>query len=292
MAQVAAQQFRRGRFGSAFARQLTQLHGHLLCAGKQPRIPGDHRRTVITQGHCDGRQSGQHRAHQPLFGGVEGIELVDEHLPLPQKLRQLTPGKGSFQSGGRQFQTVGGVHAGAGQQGLVALKDQRQLGQFPAFRTAGRCQPGQLFARKARAFQLVDGLGGHLAEGRTAAVAVVVMHVVLQFFQRAAHQHGAARVRKSLHRRAALRRQDALGKAGKGKAFHHAGKRIPQFPVDAPLGAGGELFRHQQDAVLSRFGTRPDAGIEQGGLAAAGAAQNQFEHSVFPPEDTILFVLL
>ena len=32
--QIAAQQFRRGYFGSAPARQLTQLHGHLLCAGK------------------------------------------------------------------------------------------------------------------------------------------------------------------------------------------------------------------------------------------------------------------
>ncbi len=31
----------------------------------------------------------------------------------------------------------------------------------------------QLPAGKARAFQLVDGLGRHLAEGRTAAVAVV-----------------------------------------------------------------------------------------------------------------------
>ena len=30
------------------------------------------------------------------------------------------------------------------------------------------------------------------------------MHVVLQFFQCAAHQHGPARVRKGLHRRTAL----------------------------------------------------------------------------------------
>ena len=98
------------------------------------------------------------------------------------------------------------------------------------------------------------------------------MHVVLQFFQRAAHQHGPARVRKGLHRRAALGREDALCKAREGKAFHHAGKSIAQFPVDAALRAGSELFRHQKDAAPALFGPGTDAGIEQGGLAAAGAA--------------------
>ena len=98
------------------------------------------------------------------------------------------------------------------------------------------------------------------------------MHVILQLFQRAAHQHGAARIRKSLHRRAALGREDVLCKAREGKAFHHAGKCIAQFPVDAALRAGGELFRHQKDAAPALFGPGADAGIEQGGLAAAGAA--------------------
>ena len=98
------------------------------------------------------------------------------------------------------------------------------------------------------------------------------MHVVLQFFQRAAHQHGPARVRKGLHRRAALGGEDVLGKARKGKALHHAGKGIAQLPVDAALGAGRELLRHQQDAASALFGPGLDAGIEQGRFAAAGAA--------------------
>ena len=98
------------------------------------------------------------------------------------------------------------------------------------------------------------------------------MHIVLQFFQCAAHQHSPACVRKGLHRRTALGGEDALGQTGKGKAFHHAGKSIAQLPVDAALRAGSELFRHQKDAAPALFGPGLDAGIEQGGLAAAGAA--------------------
>ena len=272
MAQVAAQQLRHYRISTVFAGQLPQLCGHLLCAGKKPHIPRHHGRTVVAQGHRDGGQRRQHRAHQPLFGCVEGIELVNKHLPLPQKVRQFAPGKSSFQPVSRQLQPVGGVHAGARQQRFVPLKDQCQLAQLAAFRPAVRRKLCQLCAGKAGTFQLVDGLGRHLAEGRTAAVAVVVMHMILQFFQRAAHQHGAARVRKGLHRRAALGREDALCKAREGKAFNHAGKSIAQLPVDAALRAGSELFRHQKDAAPALFGPGLDAGIEQGGLAAAGAA--------------------
>ena len=272
MAQVAAQQLRHCRISTVFAGQLPQLCGHLLCAGKKPHIPRHHGRTVVAQGHRDGGQRRQHRAHQPLFGCVEGIELVNEHFPLPQKVRQFAPGKSGFQPVSRQLQPVGGVHAGARQQRLVALKDQRQLAQLAAFRPAVRRKLCQLCAGKAGTFQLIDGLGRHLAESRTAAVAVIVVHMILQLFQRAAHQHGAARVRKGLHRRAALGREDALGQTGKGKAFHHAGKSIAQFPVDAALRAGSELFRHQKDAAPALFGPGLDAGIEQGGLASAGAA--------------------
>ena len=164
------------------------------------------------------------------------------------------------------------VHAGARQQRLVALKDQRQLAQLAALGAAVPGQLCQLCAGKPGTLQLVDGLGRHLAEGCAAAVAVVVMHIVLQFFQCAAYQHGPACVRKGLYRRAALSGEDALGQTGKGKAFHHAGKRIAQFPVDAALCAGGELFRHQQDAVPARLGPSTDAGIEQRRFAAAGAA--------------------
>ena len=99
MAQVAAQQLRHCRISTVFAGQLPQLCGHLLCAGKKPHIPRHHGRTVVAQGHRDGGQRRQHRAHQPLFGGIEGIKFVNEYLPLPQKVRQLAPGKGGFQHG-------------------------------------------------------------------------------------------------------------------------------------------------------------------------------------------------
>ena len=109
-------------------------------------------------------------------------------------------------------------------------------------------------------------------------MAVVVVHVILQFLQRTAHQHRPPGIGQGLHRRAALYRKDMLGQTGEGIAFHHAGKGIPQLPVDACFGAGGKLLRHQQDAALPRLGTGTDAGIQQGGLAAAGSAQNQFQH--------------
>ena len=138
MAQVAAQQLRHCRISTVFAGQLPQLCGHLLCAGKKPHIPRHHGRTVIAQGHRDGGQCRQHRAHQPLFGCVEGIELVNEHFPLPQKVRQFAPGKSGFQPVSRQLQPVGGVHAGARQQRFVSLKNQCQLAQLAAFRPAVR----------------------------------------------------------------------------------------------------------------------------------------------------------
>ena len=272
VAQVAPQQLRRGHLGAAFSGQLPQLCGHLLGTGEQPHIPGHHGRTVVAQGHRHGGQGCQHRTHQPLFGGIEGVEFVNEHLPPLQELRQFTPGKSCFQPVGGQFQTVGRVHAGARQQRFISLKDHGQLAQLRALRAAVLGQRVELLAGKARAFQLVDGLSGHLAEGRAAAVAVVIMHVVLQFFQRAAHQHGPARVRKGLHRRAALGREDVLGKAREGKALHHAGKGIAQFAVDAALGARRELLRHQQDAAQALFGPGADAGIQQGRFAAAGTA--------------------
>ena len=239
--------------------------------------PSSHSATVT------GGQRGQHGTHQPLFGRVEGVELVNEHLALAQKVRQFVPGKRSFQTVCRQLQTVGGVHAGARQQALVALKDERQLAQFCAL---GAAVPGkllQLLPGKPGAFQFVDGLGGHLAKGRAAPVAVVVVHVILQFLQRTAHQHRPPGIGQGLHRRAALYRKDMLGQTGKGIAFHHAGKGISQLPVDARFGAGSKLLRHQQDAAFSRLGTGTDAGIQQGGFAAAGSAQNQFQHFGFLP---------
>ena len=283
VAQVPPQQLRRCHLCAVFARQLAQLRRHLLCTGEQFQISGLHGCAVLAQRHRHGGQSGQHRAHQPLFRRVEGVELVNEHLALAQKVRQLVPGKRGFQTVGRQLQTVGGVHAGARQQAFVALKDERQLSKLCAL---GAAVPGkllQLLPGKPGAFQLVDGLCRHLAKGCAAPVAVVVVHVILQFLQRTAHQHRPPGIGQGLHRRAALHRKDMLGQTGEGIAFHHAGKGIPQLPVDARFGAGGKLLRHQQDAALSRLGTGTDAGIQQGGFAAAGSAQNQFQHFGFLP---------
>ena len=278
MAQVPPQQLRGGHLCAVFARQLAQLRRHLLCTGEQFQVPGLHGCAVLAQCHRHGGQCSQHGAHQPLFGRVEGVELINEHLALPQKVRQLVPGKRSFQTVCRQLQTVGGVHAGARQQAFVALKDECQLAQLCAL---GAAVPGkllQLLPGKPGAFQLVYRLGRHLAKGCAAPVAVVVVHVILQFLQRTAHQHRPPGIGQGLHRRAALYRKDMLGQTGEGIAFHHAGKGIPQLPVDACFGAGGKLLRHQQDAALPRLGTGTDAGIQQGGLAAAGSAQNQFQH--------------
>ena len=141
MAQVPPQQFRRGHLCAVFARQLAQLRRHLLCTGEQFQVPGLHGCAVLAQRHRHGGQSGQHGTHQPLFGRVEGVELVNEHLALPQKVRQFVPGKRSFQTVCRQFQTVGGIHAGARQQAFVALKNECQLAQLCAL---GAAVPGKL----------------------------------------------------------------------------------------------------------------------------------------------------
>ena len=268
MAQVPPQQLRCGHLCAVFACQLAQLRRHLLCTGEQFQVPGLHGCAVLAQRH----RHGQHGTHQPLFGRVEGVELVNEHLALAQKVRQLVPGKRSFQPVCRQLQTVGGVHTGARQQAFIALKDECQFAQLCAL---GAAVPGkllQLLPGKPGAFQFIDGLCRHLAKGCAAPVAVVVVHVILQFFQRTAHQHRPPGIGQGLHRRAALGREDALCKAREGKAFHHAGKSIAQFPVDAALRAGSELFRHQKDAAPTLFGPGLDAGIEQRRFAAAGAA--------------------
>ena len=211
MAQVPPQQLRCRHLCAVFARQLAQLRRHLLCTGEQFRVPGLHGCAVLAQRHRHGGQRGQHGAHQPLLGRVEGIELVNEHLALAQKVRQFVPGKRGFQTVSRQLQTVGGIHAGASQQAFVALKNECQLAKLCAL---GAAVPGkllQLLSGKPGTFQLVDGLGSHLAKGCAAPVAVVVVHVILQFFQRTAHQHRPPGIGRGLHRRAALYRKDMLG---------------------------------------------------------------------------------
>ena len=130
-----------GHLCAVFARQLAQLRRHLFCTGEQFQVPGLHGCAVLAQCHRHGGQCSQHGTHQPLFGRVEGVELVNEYLALTQKVRQLVPGKRSFQPVCRQLQTVSGVHAGARQQAFVALKDERQLAQL---RALGATVPGKL----------------------------------------------------------------------------------------------------------------------------------------------------
>ena len=272
MAHIPAQQFRHGHFSAVPAGQLAQLGRHLLRAGEKAHVPRHERGAVVAEGHRHGGQRGQQSAHQPLFRGVEGVELVDKDGPVPQELRQFAPGQCGLEAGCGQLQPVGGVHACPGQQGLVALKDEGQFAELGAVGAAVLRQLIELLARETRALELVDGLGGHLAEGGRAAVAVIVMDVVLQFLEGTAHQHGPARVAEGLDGRAALRRQDMLGEAGEGKALHQSAQRVAHLPVDTALGGRGELLRHQQDALLPRLSPRPDALVQQGGLSAAGAA--------------------
>ena len=179
MAHVPAQQFRHGHRSAVPASQLAQLRRHLLRAGEKAHVPRHERGAVVAEGHRHGGQRGQQSAHQPLFRGVEGVELVDEDSPVPQELRQFAPGQCGLEAGCGQLQPVGGVHACPGQQGLVALKDEGQFAELGAVGAAVLRQFIELLARETRALELVDGLGSHLAEGGRAAVAVIVMDVVL-----------------------------------------------------------------------------------------------------------------
>ena len=273
VAQILAQKLRSGHLRPIFPGQLAQLRRHLLGPGEQAQVTGQQGGSIIAEGHRYAGQRRQHGPQQPLFGRVEGIELINEHRPVPQKLRQAVPGQCFLQPGSGQLQPVRGVHAAAGQQGLVALKDKGQLTELTALGPAGTGQLCQLLAGKARALQFVDGLSRHLAKGRTAPVAVIIVDIVLQLLQRPAHQHGTACVREGLHRRAALGGKDLFCQTGKRKALHHAGQGIPQLTVDAALGAGSELFRHQQDAFFPFFGPGADALVQQRCFSAAGTAQ-------------------
>ena len=272
MAEVFPQQLRHGYFRPVFPGQLAQLCRHLLGPGEQTQIFRLQRGSVIAQGHRYHRQCRQHGPHQPLFGGVERIKFIYKDRPVPQKLRQLSCRQCRFQPVGSQLQPVRRVHAGVGQQRFIPLEDEGQLAEFAALRAAVPGQRIELLSGKARALELVNGLRRHLAERRRAAVAVVIVHIVLQLFQRAADQHCPPGIREGLHRRAALGGEDLLGQAGERKALHQPGEAVPQFPVNAALCGGSKLFRHQQDAALPCLGPGLDALVQQGGLAAAGAA--------------------
>ena len=282
MAQVPAQQQGRRHLGPVFPGQTAQLGAHRLGPREQPQIPRPGGRAVVAQGHRHLGQGGQHGPHQLLFGGVEGIELVDKDRPALQESGHPPLGQGGFQPLGGQLDPVGGVHAGLGQQGLIALVDHGQLGQAAALGAAASGQPGQLLPRHAGALELVDGLGGQLAEGGRMPVAVIKTDVVLQLLQGAAHQGHPPRVGEGLDGRAPLLREDPFGQAGEGKTLHPARAPIPQLAVDAPFGGRGELLRHQQDAGLPLGRPLGQLIVQPAGLAAAGASQDQFQHGSTP----------
>ena len=283
VAEVFLQQQGHRYLGAVFPGQPPQLGPHRLGPRKEAQVPRVGGGAVVAQGHRHLGQSRQHGPHQTLLGGVEGVELVDEHRPSLQKGGDPPLGQGPFQPVGRQLDPVGRVHAGLGQQGLVPLVNQGQLGQAAALGAAALGQPGKFLPGDPGAFQLVDGLGGQLAEGRAAPVAVVIVDIVLQLLQGPAHQGHPARVGEGVDGGAPLLREDPLGQAGEGKALHIARALIPQFPVDSALGGGGELFRHQQDAVFLLRGPPGQLGIEPAGLSAARTAQHQFQHGSQPP---------
>ena len=282
MAQVLPQHQGRGHIGAVFTGQLFEPGRHRLGPRKQPQVPRDGGRAVVAQGHRHLGQGGQHGPHQPLLGGVESVELVDEHRPPLQKDGRAPFGQGRFQPGGGQLDPVGGVHAGLRQQRLVPLVDQGHLPQAAALGTAALGQAGKVLPGEAGAFQLVDGLGRQLAEGGAVPVPVVELDVVLQFLEGAADQRHPPRVGQGLDGRAPLLGQDALGQAGEGEALHKARALVPQLAVDAPLGGGGELFGHQQDAGFLLGRAPGQLGVKPAGLAAARPSQHQFEHSKTP----------
>ena len=223
VAQILPQAEGSGHLGPVFPGQGFQLGRHPLGPREKAQVPLGQGGAVVAEGHRHLGQGGQHGPHQPLFGGVEGVEFVDEHRPPFQEFGQLAPASRIFQPLGGQLQPVGGVHAGLGEEGLIPLEDEGQFGEFGFFGAAVLGQIVELAAGEPGAFQLVDGLGRHLAEGRAPPVAVVVVDVVLQFLQRPAHQHRPARVGQGFHRRAALLFQNPLRQAGEGETLHPAG---------------------------------------------------------------------
>lgn len=202
--QIFPQQHRHSHLRPVFSGQRAQLRCQLLCPGEQPQIPRLRRGPVIAQSHRHRRTGCQQRPQQTLFGRIEGVELVNKHHPALQKLRHRPPGLCRFQPSGGQLQPVGRVHPCLGKQGLVALVDQGQLTEFGLLRPAALGQVIELCAGDAGTFQLIDGLGCHLAKGSGPAVAVIVLDVVLQLFQRAAHQHRPACIGQGAHRCAAF----------------------------------------------------------------------------------------
>ena len=274
VAQVLLQQQRGGALHPRLPGQPDKACGHRLGPAEKPEPCVVIVQPVAAQGHRHLGRGGEHGGQQPLFAGVEGVELVHKHRFAGKKI-----GREPF---GRGDEAVAGVHGGGAQQRLVGGKDGGQLLQFFPAGAGVLAQRGQVRAGQPGAFELVDGLGAELAEGGAAPVPPVVAHPLAQLLQRAAHQYRPAGVGEGFDRRAPIKAQQLFGQGGKAVARDLARELVPQGLVDGCLGGGGELLGHQQDALLP--GPRPllDARHQMARLAAARNAQYQTQHPVAP----------
>ena len=167
---------------------------------------------------------------------------------------------------------VAGIHGRLGQLGLVGAVDQRKFFQFFPVGPRQAGIGGQLVGGDAGTFQFLDGLGGFLAKSGAAALAVVVDDFVQQAVRRTAHQQGTAGFAQGLHGRTAVTAQQCFRQRGEGVAFHVGGQAVAQNMVERPLGGGGELFRHDEQAALAVFGAGAQLGQHPPGFPAAGGA--------------------
>ena len=250
-------------------RHAAQRGGHHFGAAEQPHAAVAVLQAVAAQAdrHVSHRQHGR---QQGALGGVEGIELVDEHRPPRKKLR--------VQGAGRQLLAVAGVHGALLQQRFVRAVDQRQFPQLFAVGAGGFGIGCQGVRRDAGAFEFLDGLGRFFAKRRRAALPVVVDDAVQQRVDSAAHQQRAAGLVQRLHGRAAVAAQQCFGQRRERITFDIGGKGIPQGAVEQPLGGGGELFRHDEQAGLAALGPRAQLRQHLVGFAAARRAEKKMQH--------------
>ena len=124
VAEVGVQHQGRGHRYAVFAGQLAQRRGHLLGSAEQAETSLVVLQPVAAKGHRHILGHGEHGLQQAALGGVEGIELVDEHRAPGEEVR--------LQRFGRRQHPVARVHGRALQQGLVGGEDARQLAQLAA----------------------------------------------------------------------------------------------------------------------------------------------------------------
>ena len=92
-------------------------------------------------------------------------------------------------------------------------------------------------------------------------------------FRMGFNEHGAPGFGQGGHRRAAVAPQQRFGQRCKRVAFDIAGQRIAQRAVERAFSGGGELFRHNEDAVQPGLGTGLEFAPQAAGFSAAGGAE-------------------